>query len=572
MDAQRGASSSAVNERPRTVPAGIIDLPPGRELAVLLESVDQTVVDADELEHVLRARARQIWHLQAELMVDLYLTAQALRQRIGMSEPPTLRRRHTCEYVGWRLGWSARWAQAQLDLADALLTRFPDVFAAMQEGRLDPARAAAFVELLSGVDDEATVQWIVDRLLPKAPRWTLAELRERLRYHVHRRAPQAAKQRGQKRVAARDVQLREEPDGTASLTGVGLPAHRAVAAFDRVDRLAGRPAPLVTAGPWPSCGGDAFCDLLAGVPFQVTPSVDPLTTAADADHPQPDQNDRAPGSGRSSDSGSDGCVGGGDEVGPEPPDPTDLIDEYEYEWWFGHTDHDQRWVDHHRTDPHHSDTAQTGRAQTGHDQIGRAQTDSDRTDRDPVDGGRVDQAPPTSSTADDSRSETGNRSGAAPRVAAAAGAGSVGRVRGSAVTSTATDSRFETGKRPGDPAAGAGATAGRPSGTGDQGRTPTAASTATNSRFQTGNRAGAVLAGDRCGRCGGQLAPRPGVLHVSVKLTTLLGRDDHPGLLAGFGPIPADAARQLADDPVLAPLWRWSVFDPHGDLLHHGTT
>src|SRR5690606_26274916 len=134
-------------------------------------------------------------------------SSDLVRQRIGLSEPPAVRRRHTCEYVAWRLGWSARWAQAQLELADALLTRFPDVFAAVHEGRLDPARAAAFVELLSDVDDEATVQWIVDRLLPKAPGWTLAELRERLRYHVHRRAPQAAQRRGQKRVVARDVQL-----------------------------------------------------------------------------------------------------------------------------------------------------------------------------------------------------------------------------------------------------------------------------------------------------------------------------------------------------------------------------
>src|SRR5690606_18108869 len=36
------------------------DLPPGRELAVWLESVDQCAVEADEVECVLRARARQI--------------------------------------------------------------------------------------------------------------------------------------------------------------------------------------------------------------------------------------------------------------------------------------------------------------------------------------------------------------------------------------------------------------------------------------------------------------------------------------------------------------------------------
>lgn len=116
-----------MDERPRTVPAEVVDLPPGPRLAVWLESVDQFEVAADELELVLRARARQIWHLQAELLVDLFLTARAVRQRIGVGAPGQWRRRQTGEYVGWRLGWSARWAQAQLDLADALLTRFPDV-------------------------------------------------------------------------------------------------------------------------------------------------------------------------------------------------------------------------------------------------------------------------------------------------------------------------------------------------------------------------------------------------------------------------------------------------------------
>jgi hypothetical protein len=540
-----------VGERPRTVPAGLVNLPPGPVLAVLLESVDHSAVDADEMEFVLRARARarQIWHLQAELMVDLYMAAQAVRQRIGAA-PPAVRRRQASEYVGWRLGWSARWAQAQIDLADALLTRFPDVFAAMAEGRLDPARAQAFVDLLSDVDDEATVRWILDRLLPKAPRWTLAELRERLRYHVQRRAPQAAKQRWQRRVAERDVRLRPEPDGTASLTGVGLPAPRAVAAFDRIDRLAraaraaGDPRTLA------QLRGDAFTDLLAGVPFQTTPSIDPLTAEADARYPQPDRDthlpgpagggrgvdgDRASGDASAEEPASSG--GGGDaEDQAVPADTTDLIDEYDYERWFGHTDADQRWVDQHWTDPDQSNPDRPDHGQTGHV---------------------------------DSRFETGNRAAALAALRRAAAGGS----------------RLATGNQVRGVAFGAGVAAGRGPASRVSGRELVATSnavssaqlagaeSASNSWFETGNRDGPVLAGDRCGRCGGRLVPpRPGAVQVSVKLTTLLGHDDHPGLLAGYGPIPADAARQIATDPVLNPVWRWSVFDSHGDLLHHGTT
>jgi len=97
-----------------------------------------------------------------------------------------------------------------------------------------------------------------------------------------------------------------------------------------------------------------------------------------------------------------------------------------------------------------------------------------------------------------------------------------------------------------------------------------------DSRFQTGNPdamlSPEVLAGDQC-VCSGVLPDlRPGALDVQVKLTTLIGRDDHPALIAGFGPILADLARQAAHDPVTKPVWTWSIFDDTGDLLHHRTT
>jgi hypothetical protein len=81
-----------------------------------------------------------------------------------------------------------------------------------------------------------------------------------------------------------------------------------------------------------------------------------------------------------------------------------------------------------------------------------------------------------------------------------------------------------------------------------------------------------VLDGDRC-VCGGALPdPHPGALDVQVTLTTLVGWDEHPALIPGFGPVLADIARQAAFDPVAKPVWTWSIFDETGDLLHHGTT
>jgi hypothetical protein len=580
---------SVVDEPPRTVPAEIVDCPPGSRLGVLLESIDRSGVDVGELELVLRARARQIWHLQAELLIDLYVLARAVRERIGVA-PEVWRQRQVCESVGWRLGWSVWWTQVQLDLADALVTRFPEVFAAVRAGRLDPARAQAFVELLSGVDDAATVRWIVDRLLPKAPGWTLAELRERLRYHVQRRAPQAARRRYQRRVVERDVQLRPEPDGTASLAGVGLPADRAMAAFDRIDRLARAARAAGDPRTLSQLRGDAFTDLLAGVPFQITPSVDALTADADARYPHfepgadqppgavPDQppshadqgrspgcadQGRSPGAvqGRRPGPGDFGVSAGGepggdlvwaDELGSPPPDPDDVIDEYDYERWFGCPDDDQRWTDHPRADA--SATP-----------VSAVSTDMDSW---LGTGNPADKAAGVCRAVMEDQVSAGI-GGAEPDAGHRPKSGSRDP---KPLTSTQSDSRFETGNSVVRVLAGPRAVGGSWFGTGNLAGEKVLPSRITGGvRWGTGDPAG-VVAGDRCARCGGRLVARPGVVQVSVRLATLLGRDDHPGLLAGFGPVPADVARQIAVDPFRNPLWRWSIFDRHGDLLHHGTT
>ena len=60
-------------------------------------------------------------------------------------------------------------------------------------------------------------------------------------------------------------------------------------------------------------------------------------------------------------------------------------------------------------------------------------------------------------------------------------------------------------------------------------------------------------------------------INVTVGLSTLIGQDDEPGWLDGYGPISAGYARQLAHDPTGT--WRRLVTDPvSGRLLDYGTT
>lgn len=59
-------------------------------------------------------------------------------------------------------------------------------------------------------------------------------------------------------------------------------------------------------------------------------------------------------------------------------------------------------------------------------------------------------------------------------------------------------------------------------------------------------------------------------LHVDLKTLTRLA--DHPGELAGYGPVVADLARQIAESQPRAE-WRWTLTDSDtGQVIDNGTT
>jgi hypothetical protein len=62
---------------------------------------------------------------------------------------------------------------------------------------------------------------------------------------------------------------------------------------------------------------------------------------------------------------------------------------------------------------------------------------------------------------------------------------------------------------------------------------------------------------------------RPPTVHVTVPITMLMGLDESPGELRGYGPIPAELARDIAAEGT----WRRLLTDPEsGTLLDHGRT
>ena len=76
-----------------------------------------------------------------------------------------------------------------------------------------------------------------------------------------------------------------------------------------------------------------------------------------------------------------------------------------------------------------------------------------------------------------------------------------------------------------------------------------------------------VLAG-QCAHCTGTPAPLHPAVQVTVAMSTLLGLDHEPAELAGYGPIPASLALNLAFDQ--SGTWRRLVTDNLGRLIDYG--
>lgn len=89
-------------------------------------------------------------------------------------------------------------------------------------------------------------------------------------------------------------------------------------------------------------------------------------------------------------------------------------------------------------------------------------------------------------------------------------------------------------------------------------------------RHDPGDGQGADSGDEPCEQ-GRSVRTRRGGVELRVRLSTVLGRDDHPGELAGWGPVHAGLARDLAAGMAGAQ-WRFAVTDDSGQLICCGTT
>jgi Domain of unknown function (DUF222) len=262
------------------LPAGLADMSPGPDLSALLATVDRAGLSAAQLAVLAAARARQVAHDQAGLLADAVALAA-----IPWDGPGPVTRDQADDFAADQVAFAltmSRWAAYRLlDLGEQLLQKLPMVYEALAAGRIDYPRAAVYVDQLCMLDEEVA-RAIATATLAKATVWTPSQLKDRLRYRVHRADPTLAKQRHTRSVADRRFCVDLDTEGTARLSGVNLPPDRAAAADNWIDRLARAAKADGDSRTLQQLRADAMLDLLAGVSFELHPSTDPLTAAADA--------------------------------------------------------------------------------------------------------------------------------------------------------------------------------------------------------------------------------------------------------------------------------------------------
>lgn len=542
--------------------------PPGPDVAALLDRLELAAVPPAQLVEVLRASWREVSHAYAG-----YLAVMA---EIGRCAPADAGGRGAQwewadSEIAAALTFTARRAQAELELARQLCGRLVRVWQALGEGQIDIHKARVFADYLAELTDQQITR-ILDRLLGQAPRLTPGQLAARLLREVQAVDQDYTRRRYERAVRDRGVWGYLAADGTAVLSAHGLSPAEAAAAAERLERLAemvrdaGHPGtlhqlradlfvrlldgrftgydqPQIVAAMLAEVQGDTAAAETARGPAggtgtyagaETSPDTEAGTAAGatagdgcgarctDATPGLPGRA-AAAGTGRvvGSGSGDDPAEGDPAEPATTPDDPASATGPVETET--SETSDTLRNTTEQTTTEQSGDAEESGNEQAGTEQVGAA----DRVD----DAGGADPA---------SGSDPGPRPRGAPSSPLARTSPTPGVA---AYLPSATDT--------------AGATATPP--TPAPAHAPGSASASAPGSAPSVPMATVPAEGARYG------------IEVRVGLATLLGLDEHPAEIPGWGPIPAPDARLLVQRQDAAQ-WRYALTDQRGYLRHGGLT
>jgi hypothetical protein len=217
-------------------------LPPGPGLAGWLATAGARELEDGALAGVAASfRRLASWAQAGELaaVAQIASRAAARDQKIGVADDgrPARIPVSACAEVSLELVMSQCMASWWTDLGVTLQWRLAATGMALQEGLIDLRRAQLIAELTAVLGDDAA-RAVQDKILPRAGGLTTGQLRAALRRAVIAADPQGAERRRQDAERRAKVSLYGDEEGTATLSGSGLPAVQAAAAMSRITAMA----------------------------------------------------------------------------------------------------------------------------------------------------------------------------------------------------------------------------------------------------------------------------------------------------------------------------------------------
>ncbi len=213
-------------------------LPAGVMLTAALERMDRDRLSGHERVSVLKARARQVAHDQAELLADIESVSEAIGELINDPDPDDRTVYDTTSTeISAALTLTRRSAEVHVDLAYLLCQRLPTVWEALSDGLIDLARARLLADQTSHLPQDLARQ-VCDIALERAGSQTTGQLRARIQRLIISIDPAAAQDRYEQRLLEARVVCEPTDTGTANLYGLDLPADEASRAMRRINRMA----------------------------------------------------------------------------------------------------------------------------------------------------------------------------------------------------------------------------------------------------------------------------------------------------------------------------------------------
>ncbi len=211
----------------------------------------------------MQANARLVSHFQAALYADMVAvadsTSELMRDQFDLSEIED----SAAMEIRAALDLTRRAAESQLEFARLVCERLPQVWVALDAGWIDTPRARVIVDQTLHLE-EPLARAVAEEVLGPAGSMTTGQLRARVARLAISVDPAAAKTRYEEGLEERRVSAVANPDGTANLYGLHLPADLTHATLRRINRLARAAKTKDDPRTMDQIRADVFLDILSG--------------------------------------------------------------------------------------------------------------------------------------------------------------------------------------------------------------------------------------------------------------------------------------------------------------------